>query len=389
MGKPTVGNSAWDSGMLQGTQEPNVNFRVVNHVAIISLNRPSALNALSHEMILELARIFERCRVDDDIVAVVLRGAGERAFCAGGDVRALQAMVLFGESEWLQFFVDEYRLDYTIHTFPKPVVALLDGITMGGGMGLGQGACLRVVTERTKMAMPETRIGLLPDVGATRFLAAMPIELELYVGLTGVTLSGGDACYCKLADACVPSQWLLSFEERLLHTAIPDKDGRVLSALRKVFEPPDNVVLPHSPLSELVPLVTRHFAERATVEEIVASILGDLEREKSDVARQWLAASVSALREHSPTMLKVTREALLRGRHLSLADCFRKELDMVSRAVREGDFREGVRAHLIDKDRRPSWLPATLEKVGEERVRQFCSSPWAQDAHPLAELGGG
>lgn len=249
-----VGNAA-DNGTLSVAQEPDVLFHVTNRVGIITLNRPGALNALSYKMILELSSLFERCRLDREVVAVVLRGAGEKAFCAGGDVRALHRMVEGGDPAWLQFFVDEYTLDYTIHNFPKPVVALLDGITMGGGMGLGQGACLRVVTERTKMAMPETRIGLLPDVGATRFLAAMPLELELYVGLTGVTLSGNDAWFCNLADICVSSQSLQSFEERLIQEAIPGRTEEVLKVLRRVFETPEKQVAPQSPLSEAVPLV--------------------------------------------------------------------------------------------------------------------------------------
>jgi len=143
--------------------EPTILFRVLNRVAIVTLNRPAALNALSHEMVRELAALIERCRSDDGIVAVVLRGAGEKGFCAGGDVRELYRMRTRGESGWQAFFIDEYRLDYALHTFPKPIVALLDGISMGGGMGLGQAAKLRVVTERTKIAMPETRIGFLPD----------------------------------------------------------------------------------------------------------------------------------------------------------------------------------------------------------------------------------
>ena len=191
-------------GSAERAAEPAILFRVLNRVAIITLNRPTALNALSHPMVRELAVLFERCRTDDGIVAVVLRGAGEKGFCAGGDVRELYRMKTRGETGWQAFFVDEYRLDYALHTFPKPVVALLDGITMGGGMGLGQAARLRVVTERTKIAMPETRIGFLPDVGATHFLAVMPVEVELYVGLTGVTLSGADAVRLQLADLCVP-----------------------------------------------------------------------------------------------------------------------------------------------------------------------------------------
>ncbi|CAD6552664.1 enoyl-CoA hydratase/isomerase family protein [Paraburkholderia sabiae] len=368
--------------------EPDVLFRVVNRVAIVTLNRPAALNALSHDMVRELAVLIERCRNDSEIVAVVLRGAGTKGFCAGGDVRALHGMRQRNESGWLQFFIDEYRLDYALHTFPKPVVALLDGIAMGGGMGLGQAARLRIVTERTKIAMPETRIGFLPDVGATRFLSVLPAEIELYVGLTGATLTGADALLLQLADLCVPSEWLDTFEERLLRIDTSDvAAGDLLRALRTVFEPPCNIV-PHAGIGVFTQSIMRHFDRRSGIERIVATLRQDLEREHAREVRQWLQATYDALTSHSPTMLYVTRDALLRGRQMTLAECFRMELGIVTRAIEEGDFSEGVRAHLVDKDRKPRWAPATLAEVRPERVRHFLSSPWRAQAHPLADLGG-
>ncbi|ACC74218.1 enoyl-CoA hydratase/isomerase family protein [Paraburkholderia phymatum] len=368
-------------------QEREVLLRVVNRVAIVTLNRPVALNALSHDMVRDLAALIERCRHDSEIVAVVLRGAGAKGFCAGGDVRALHGMRQRNDSGWQQFFIDEYRLDYALHTFPKPVVALLDGITMGGGMGLGQAARLRIVTERTKIAMPETRIGFLPDVGATRFLSVMPTEIELYVGLTGATLTGADALHCGLADLCVPSEWLDTFEERLLRVSTADMaTGDLLHALRTVFEPPCNIV-PHAGLRAFTQAIMRHFDRRSGIERIVATLRQDLEREHAREMRQWLQATCDALTSHSPTMLCVTRDALLRGRQMTLAECFRMELGIVTRAIEEGDFSEGVRAHLVDKDRKPRWAPASLAEVRPERVRHFLSSPWRTQAHPLASLG--
>ncbi|KVD14134.1 enoyl-CoA hydratase [Burkholderia ubonensis] len=362
---------------------PEVLCRVLNRVALITLNRPAALNALSHGMVRELAALLARCRADDQIVAVVLRGAGEKGFCAGGDVRALYRDAARRDA-WLPFFVDEYRLDYAIHTFPKPVVALMDGITMGGGMGLAQGAALRVATERSKIAMPETRIGFVPDVGATHFLARMPVELALYVGLTGATLSGADALAAKLADLCVPSSWLDTFETRIENLKW---DGDVLAALRRVFEPPCNVV-PHAALDGQLPWIVRHFDKRSTVERTVATLTQELARDElSREHRQWLQATLDALLGHSPTMLAVTREALLRGRQMTLAESFRMELGIVARSIEEGDFREGVRAHLVDKDRKPRWAPASLVELRAERVRHFLTSPWKLPAHPLVELG--
>ncbi|MBB5417823.1 enoyl-CoA hydratase/isomerase family protein [Paraburkholderia atlantica] len=383
----TVQSVAVETRDASNTQaEADVLFRVVNRVAIITLNRPAALNALSHAMVRELAVLVEHCRTDPGIVALVLKGAGDKGFCAGGDVREVHRLATQGDPRWLAFFVDEYRLDYALHTFPKPVVALLDGIAMGGGMGLGQAARLRIVTERSRIAMPETRIGFVPDVGASRFLNVMPAELALYVGLTGATLAGADAMRLQLADLCVPADWLASFEERLQRMSHDTSDTGRIHALRAVFEPPCNIV-PHAPLGALTQLILRHFDRRSGVERIVATLRQDLEREPPREVRQWLQATYDALTAHSPTMLHVTREALLRGRQMTLADCFRMELGIVKRAIEEGDFREGVRAQLIDKDRRPRWSPATLADVQPERVRHFLSSPWQGDAHPLAALG--
>jgi enoyl-CoA hydratase/carnithine racemase len=368
----------------EAAAQPTVLMRVVNRVALITLNRPGALNALSHEMVRALAGLLDACRDDEAIAAVVLRGAGEKGFCAGGDVRALYQQATRGDDGWLRFFVDEYRLDYALHAFPKPVIALMDGITMGGGMGLAQGAALRVATERSRIAMPETRIGFVPDVGATHFLARLPVELALYLGLTGATLSGADALGARLADLCVPSSWLDTFETRLERV---DLSGEPLKALRAVFEPPCNVV-PHAALDGQMPWIVRHFDKRSGVERIVATLRQDLARdEPGREHRQWLQATLDALLAYSPTMLNVTREALLRGRQMSLAESFRMELGIAARAIEDGDFREGVRAHLVDKDRKPRWAPASLVEVRAERVRYFLTSPWKADAHPLAGLG--
>ena len=275
--------------------EKDVLFRVVNRVAIVTLNRPAALNALSHAMVRELAVLLERVRTDDGIVALVLEGAGPKGLCAGGDVRAIYQLAREkareGANGWQQFFIDEYRLDFALHTFSKPLVALLDGVTMGGGMGLGQAASLRVATSRTKIAMPETRIGLLPDVGATHFLAKMPVEMSLYVGLTGAMLSGADAVHCGLADACVPGEWLDGYEARLLAAQWSD-DAH--ASLREVFVAPCHEATDGA-LATFAPLVVRHFDRRLRVEQIVASLRADLEHDHSQAGQAWLAATLEAL----------------------------------------------------------------------------------------------
>ncbi|SAK55549.1 enoyl-CoA hydratase/isomerase [Caballeronia calidae] len=366
-------------GLLRET--PEVAFDVVNRVALVTLDRPHALNALSHDMIALLADIFARCAGDDSIAAVVLRGAGDKAFCAGGDIRKLYHAARndpHHETPWLQFFIDEYRLDYTIHRFAKPVIALMDGIVMGGGMGLAQGAALRIATERTRMAMPETRIGLLPDVGATYFLRVLPRDLALYIGLTGARLSGADAKRVGLADECVPSTWLRGFVERLERMRWDDAQD-AMTQLKRVFVPGANIER-HAPLDDIRAQIRRHFSVCPTggVERIVASLADD----ESD----WARATLATLESHSPTMLEVTYHALMRGRQMSLADCFRMELGVVYRAIDDGDFVEGVRALIIDKDERPRFAPTTLAQVRAERVQHFLSSPWRKEMHPLADL---
>ncbi|MDG0025787.1 enoyl-CoA hydratase/isomerase family protein [Trinickia sp. Y13] len=366
--------------------EGRVLCHVVNGVAILTLDRPHALNALSHAMLHELAAHIERCRNDERIVALVLRGSGEKGLCAGGDVRALchaaNAGRIDGAQGWRPFFIDEYRLDFALHAFPKPIVALADGITMGGGMGLAQAAALRVATERSKIAMPETRIGFVPDVGATRFLSVMPVELSLYVGLTGAVLSGADAVYCGLADVCVRSDWLSGFEERLAR--LPS--NQVLERLREAFVPPASP-MPPATIEGFAPAIEKHFSARLTVNEMAASLASALISNPSTEMRAWLQGALDAMHGYSPTMLHVTREAILRGREITLADAYRMELGIVSRAIEEGDFREGVRAHLVDKDRAPRWQPSSLGGVGPERVAHFLNSPWASETHPLADLG--
>ncbi|KAG0163166.1 Enoyl-CoA hydratase EchA9 [Apophysomyces sp. BC1034] len=333
-------------------------------------------------MVRTLARWVEQFRVDDRIAALVLRGAGDKGFCAGGDVRALYRLAAGGERSWQAFFIDEYRLDFALQHFSKPVVALMDGITMGGGMGLSQGASLRIVTQRSRIAMPETRIGFVPDVGATRFLAVMPVELELYVGLTGVTLSGIDAQRLGLADVLVASDWLMDVDARLRDADTANIDR----ALTQVFVGPEPAQV-RSTVDDWRALAVRHFNPYYSVEQVVASLHGHLAANARETVRDWLSATLDALTACSPTMLSVTREALLRGRQMTLAECLRMELAIATHVIDDGDFCEGVRAQLVDKDKQPRWAPATLAGVRDERVAAMLRSPWRADAHPLAGLG--
>ena len=313
-------------------------------VATVTLNRPAALNALTIGMIEGLARWLDAWEHDPRIHMVVLRGAGDKAFCAGGDIRALHDNR--GTQVNAHFMAAEYALDYRIHTYPKPTVAFIDGIVMGGGMGFAQGTKLRVVGERTKMAMPETAIGLFPDVGGSWFLSRTPGRVGLYLGLAGPTIGASDALYCGLADRYVGSAPLAPGEvERMRHA------------------------------------IDRHFGQPG-----VGAILESLRAETSPDFTEWAARTAAALERSSPTMLEVTFEQIRRGEHLALADCFRMELNLILASFDHGDFVEGIRAMIVDKDRTPRWKPATLGEVDPAAVQRFFAPRWSAARHPLAHL---
>jgi enoyl-CoA hydratase/carnithine racemase len=314
-------------------------------VATVTLNRPSSLNALSFGMIEGLAAWLERWRHDDSVRTLVLRGAGGKAFCAGGDIRALREGLTARSAVPGEFFAREYELDFRIHTYPKTIVALMDGIVMGGGMGISQGAALRIVGPRTRMAMPETAIGLFPDVGGSYFLSRLEGELGTYLGLSGATIEAADAVYCGLADLDVS-------EEPQVPT---------LQALR--------------------PAIDRHFAHDR-VEAIVESLAGETRPEYAE----WAERTREALRKRSPTLLKVTLRQLRGARALSLADCFRRELDMIHACMDHGDMIEGIRAVIVEKDHAPRWDPPSLGEVDPATVERFFEPRWPPARHPLASL---
>ncbi|MGZ5048029.1 MAG: enoyl-CoA hydratase/isomerase family protein [Usitatibacter sp.] len=315
-------------------------------VATVTLNRPEALNALSYEMLRGLRGWLDAWEKDERVRMIVLRGAGDKAFCAGGDVRALHDGFKARHPGHRDFFEIEYALDYRIHTYPKTIVAVMDGIVMGGGMGLAQGAAVRIVGDRTKMAMPETAIGLFPDVGGSWFLARAPGRLGLYLGMAGPTLRAADAIYCGLADLYVGAG-----------------------------------PLPAPELEALRPAIDEHFAH-ASVPAIVAS----LEGEKRPGYSAWAAKTLAALEKRSPTMLCVTLEQLKRGPSLTLAECFRMELGLIHGCFEQGDFVEGIRALIVEKDNQPRWRPPRLEDVAPSAVDAFFRPRWTAASHPLASL---
>jgi enoyl-CoA hydratase len=298
------------------------------------------------------------------------------AFCAGGDIRFFHQAALAGDPRLEDFFTEEYALNHLTHVYPKPYVAWMDGVVMGGGMGISQGARMRIVTERTRMAMPETNIGLFPDVGGGWFLARCPGHVGEYLALTGQVIGAGDAIAWGLADIYAESGSLKAFEETL-GAASFTSDADWLRFVRARQEP-----APQPTLASRQADIDRHCGVTS-----VPAVFASLERDGSDWAQQTLAA----LRKRSPLMQCVSFELVRRARSMGLADELRLERDLMRNCfhLRPGaasEAVEGVRALAIDKDHSPRWNPPTLDGVTTEMVEAFFRSPWPAHAHPLRDL---
>lgn len=321
----------------------------------ITLNRPRALNALNHTMVLRMAEALDAAEQDGSVAAVLLTGAGERGLCAGGDIRAIRDDALAGGGTALEFWRDEYRLNARIARFPKPYVAIMDGIVMGGGVGVSAHGSLRIVTERSRIAMPETGIGFVPDVGGTYLLGRAPGELGTHLALTGAAVGAADALLCGLAGHFVPSRELPALISALELRATPEE---VVETVRSRAGTATG--------GELA--AQRDWIDScygaATVEEIVER-LGDC----GDPAAKDAAATILA---KSPTALKVTLEAVRRSRrHDGLEAVLNQEYRVSSTAFTRPDLIEGVRAQIVDKDRNPRWSPAGLTEVTDADVERF------------------
>ncbi|MCP8347574.1 enoyl-CoA hydratase/isomerase family protein [Pseudomonas sp. FBF18] len=343
--------------------DTNVLATVRNHVGHLTLNRPAGLNALTLPMVRQLQQQLDAWAVDPHVHAVVLRGEGPKGFCAGGDIRSLHDSFKAGDSLHRDFFVEEYALDLCIHHYRKPIVALMDGFTLGGGMGLAQGAELRVVTERSRLAMPETGIGYFPDVGGSYFLSRIPGELGTYLGVSGVQIQAADALYCGLADWHIDSARLSTLDERLNTLKWSEHP---LKDLQGVLARLGTQALDNPPLAALRPAIDHFFAlpdVASIIEQLRAVTVGD--------SHEWALKTADLLATRSPLAMAVTLEMLRRGRHLSLEDCFAMELHLDRQWFEHGDLIEGVRALIIDKDKQPRWNPATVAELSRSRVDQF------------------
>ena len=320
-------------------------------LGLITLNRPKALNALTEAMCIAIDTQLSRWRDDSAIMAVAIRGAGERAFCAGGDIRALYEAGRSGSSNMTDFYRNEYRMNARIKHYPKPYIALLHGIVMGGGVGVSIHGSHRIADASTVFAMPETGIGLFPDVGGSWFLPRLPGEIGMYLALTGSRMKTPDLLYSGIATHCVSAAHWEMIIDRLASGETPE------ASLAGLTSEPGMPAL-----TEYLEVIDRCFAYNS-VEAILAAL------DEDDSA--WGPLAATTIRVKSPTSLKISLRELREGKSLSFDDCMRMEFRMVTRVMKGHDFFEGVRATIIDKDNEADWRPETLPEVVDSDIDAY------------------
>ncbi len=341
------------------TNNEDVLFEVAGSTGKITLNRPKALNALTHGMALAIRAKLADWAEADNVKQIVIRATGEKAFCAGGDVRWLYEQGKARDRVFLKFYHDEYQLNTMIKRYPKPYVAIIDGIVMGGGVGVSVHGSHRVMTEFATFAMPETGIGLFPDVGGTYFLPRCPGEIGMYLGLTGARLKVADALYAGIATHFVPRSKLQELLEKM-------SGGEVEGSLDRIAE--------KSEPGQLAGL--RDWIDTTFNGSSVEEIIGNLESLDGE-AGAWGRKTAAILAMKSPTSLKITFRQIREGAKLDFEDCMRIEYRMVNRIFSAPDFFEGTRAIIVDKDNAPKWRPGSLAEVSDGLVDEF-----------FADLGG-
>ena len=351
-------------------------IETVGRMGLITLNRPKALNALSLGMVRGLTQALLAWRDDDAIVAVAIRGSSKHGafghFCAGGDIRFFHEAALAGDPRLEDFFTEEYALNQLIFSYPKPYVAFMDGVVMGGGMGISQGASTRVVTPSTKMAMPETNIGLFPDVGGGHFLAKCPGHVGEWLGLGGQVIGAGDAVAFGLADVAVEDAQL-----PVLWASLPQWAEQGADALQAGLRA--SAIAAAAPNAEQLEVINAIYS---------APTLAQIEQALCSHPSEWAQAAAKVFALRSPLMMHVVLSQIRRARQMSLEDELRMERDMVRHCfhLRPGvasETVEGVRALVIDKDNAPRWNPSRIADVKPADVEAFFVSPWPAAMHPL------
>jgi enoyl-CoA hydratase len=325
-------------------------FTTEGPLGVITLNRPQALNALNLAMIQGIKSQLKHWGKSTDIKAVLVRSHSERAFCAGGDIRAVYEYKQQGRNDIANFFQEEYSLNEMIKNYPKPYIALMHGITMGGGLGISIHGSLRIAADNLTLAMPETGIGFFPDVGGSYFLSRAPGETGTYIGLTSARLEVSDAYYAKLIDKVIDHRQLDKVFNQLQQNITTDIHSNT---------PPSSKLASHRKL------IDECFSANS-VEEIVARL--------QSTSHPWADETRNALQTKSPTSLKVTLKALRLATTLNFHQCMQMEFGIATEFLKNHDFFEGIRAVLIDKDQKPAWQPNTLEQVDKSIVDRYFSA---------------
>lgn len=356
---------------------------VVAGVGLITLNRPQALNALTLGMVKTLTSVLNDWRENPQVDIVAIRGSDKQGpfghFCAGGDIRFFHDAAIAGDPDLDAFFTAEYSLNHLIYHYPKPYIAFMDGVVMGGGMGLAQGADLRIVSDRTKMAMPETNIGLFPDIGGGYFLSRCPGASGEYLALTGQILAGRDALAVGLADGLATSKTMPKLWNSLTENSHLSPTERLEELHKQLSKTPSQPQWLDPQINTIFSLPT----------------LGLIIEALQQADNPWTTKTLETLRQRSPLMLSVTLEQIRRGRNLTMAQELRMERTMVQhcfytehldRSGHSSETVEGIRALAVDKDQNPRWNPARIEDITPEMVAPFFESPWPENQHPLATL---
>lgn len=350
-------------------------------IGLITLDSPATLNALSVDMIIEAQRTLDAWAEDDGIALVVLQGAGKRAFCAGGDITQLYDEIINADESApaADFFTREYRLDYSLHRFPKPVVGIGHGVIMGGGLGLLTGCRYRLITPEITMAMPEVAIGLFPDVGASWFLNRLPGRLGLFMGLTGCRLNASDAIRVGLADMAIGPEGRSSLLDRLQSERWTDgpaaTDNRLFRLLNQL-NAVDYRALETSKLAAHEQDIARLSAGDdlpAIVDRLISA----------DISSDWWQAAVHNLRTGCPLSMWLVWTQLKRAQQMSLKDVFRMELAMATECTRRADLPEGIRARLIDRDQAPRWSFTALDQVPQAVIDAHFLPEWDDETDPM------
>ena len=352
------------------------------HIGTITLNNPKALNSLNIEMIDAIQKALDHCENDENIKAVYLQATGDKAFCAGGDVVGLYHSMKETSAgdipeKAAYFFTKEYKLDYRLHTFDKPIISWANGIVMGGGIGLAAACSHRIVTENSMYAMPEVTIGLYPDVAASWFFNRMPKNIGLFLGITGARINASDAIFTKLADFFVLNEFKDELFAELLEFEWSDDPHCDVQ----------NVIDSHSSFSHDEAPISQVRENYNEIQDLLqhcelTAIVNNLTN--IDPKTKWLGFAQKSFLKGCPLTYRLVYEQIKRAKHMSLKQVFEMELIMSTRCAMNGDLQEGIRALLIDKDGQPDWNNKSITEITDSQIEQYFISPWRQ--HPLAEI---